>query len=92
MRLSGFGPEIGNREPPIEVGAEVVHDTNREEDVHAELYNTSVRYKKKELIRDEGTLKTSRLGPPIVKVILGGFTWDTDGETAAENLWRWIGD
>ena len=37
MRLTFFGPEIGDGEARVEVGAEVVHDADGEHDVHAEL-------------------------------------------------------
>ena len=37
MRLFGLGPEIGDAESFFEVGAEVVHPSDWEEDVHAEL-------------------------------------------------------
>jgi hypothetical protein len=42
--LAGLGPEFGYGEARVQVGAEVVHDTNWEHDVHAELEKTSVSW------------------------------------------------
>lgn len=42
MRLLGFGPEIGDGEAGVEVGAEVVHPAYGEGDVHAELRGAGV--------------------------------------------------
>ncbi len=38
----GLGPEVGNGESLVKVCAEVVHDADREHDVHAELYLVSL--------------------------------------------------
>lgn len=42
MRLFFLRPEIRNREPGIEVDAEVVHEADGEEDVHSEFCDFEV--------------------------------------------------
>ncbi|KAI1189808.1 hypothetical protein F5B17DRAFT_156993 [Nemania serpens] len=41
--LLGLGPEVGHREPLVQVGSEVEHDADREHDVHAELFRGGER-------------------------------------------------
>jgi hypothetical protein len=59
VRLAGLRPEIGNREFAVEIGAEVVHYTNGEENVHSKLqdldqYNTSGVLREWEVVGVEG--------------------------------------
>lgn len=81
MRLLRLGPEVGHRESAIQVRAEVVHDADGEENVHAELDALVVG-----VVESWGwrTLATSRLGPPILicreRVVLGGCECDTRTE------------
>jgi hypothetical protein len=80
MRLLLLGPEIWDGEALVEVRAVVVHYYDWEHDVHAKLiklvWSRGLGTGDWELGigregRKEGkrTLKTSRLGPPILKVL-----------------------
>lgn len=80
--LLGLGPEIGHGETLVEVCAEVIHDTDGEHDVHAELSqrvsinfratNKDTKQQWEESEVEEGfevmllTLNTSRFKPPIL--------------------------
>ena len=44
IRVLGCRPEVIDGKARVEVGAEVVHDPNREHDVHAKLEGDRVRY------------------------------------------------
>lgn len=70
MRLLLRGPETGDVEAGVEVGAEVPHPGDGEGDVDAELDGETSRLVGLELEGIRGgvsvTLKTSRLGPAMV--------------------------
>ena len=73
MRLLRLRPEVGHRESAVQVRAEVVHDADGEENVHAELEALVVGAEESWEWR---TLATSRLGPPMLvcreRVVRGG--------------------
>jgi hypothetical protein len=68
MCLLRLRPEVRHRELAVEICAEVVHDADREENVHAELL--AVLVAKRSGDEDERTLATSRLGPPMLARVL----------------------
>lgn len=57
MRLLGAGPEVGDLEPLVEVGSEVVHDPDGKHDVPKNASEVRVYL---ELLASEVTFRTAR--------------------------------
>ena len=64
----GCRPEARYREAAVEVGSKVIHDGDGEHDVHAKLSGRVSEYVVMRRRGMESTLKTSRLGPPMIAV------------------------
>lgn len=78
-----LGPKVRYGKPVVKIGAEVIHDSDGEEDVHPKL-----EYVRKLNIHIElkPTLKTSRLGPAIVADCCGGSSKCAGVELLKRNL------